>query len=83
MTVVSHDFEYSGIILDVIETLVHLDKYILQIWVDSTEIPFTVYDCDKIEFLQESIKITGSDNTITWILYGIVMCMKVTSNATP
>lgn len=82
--IVSHeDIDYSGVIGNVIETLDGLDRYILRIWVDSTEIPFTIFDDDKIEFLQESIKVTSSDGgTITWILYGIIMTLKVTTNAT-
>jgi len=87
MTVIAYeDIEYSGIINDVIDSLSNLDKYILRIWVDGTEIPFSVFHDDEIEFLHESVKITsteGSTKTISWILYGIIMSFKVTTNATP
>lgn len=83
--IVSHDdMEYSGVVTDVIRTLKGLDHFILQIWVDNTEIPFTVYDNDDLEFLHESIRITSnSENTVTWVLYGIIMTFKVTGYVAP
>jgi len=77
MTVVAHnDIAYSGVVNDVIETLKDQDQFVLKIWVDSTEIPFTATDDDEVEFLHESIKIT-TEHRVRWILYGIIMVFEV------
>lgn len=87
MSVIAYDdIEYSGIIQNVIETLSELDRYIVRIWVDGTEIPYWVFDDDTIEFLHESIKITKVEKgtkTTTWILYGIIMSFEVVTNVAP
>lgn len=84
MTVISYeDIQYSGIILNVIETLSEMDKFVLRIWVDGTEVPYTIFGDDEIEFLHESVKITTiQDRTkkVTWVLYGIIMSFEVTTN---
>ena len=78
----SYDIEYSGVVTDVINTLSRIEEtlnpFVLKIWVDGTEIPFTVTDDDTIEFLQESIKITYSNgHKVVWLLYGIIMVLEV------
>ena len=87
MTVVYYDnIEYSGIIQNVVETLSEMEKYVLRIWVDGTEVPYLIFGDDEIEFLHESVKITTvEDRTrkITWILYGIIMSFEVTTNVAP
>ena len=74
--IISHDIQYSGIIKDVIDVLEGMDSFTLKIWVDGSEIPFKVDESSDIEFLEESVKISN-DTGFTWILYGIIMVIRV------
>ena len=70
------DFEYSHVISDVISELLKADNFVMQIWVDGTELPFTVTDEEDVEFLKEAIKISHEHST-EWVLYGIIRSIKV------
>ena len=74
--IISHDIQYSGIIRDVIDVLKGMDSFTLKIWVDGSEVPFKIDETSDIEFLEESVKISN-DTGFTWILYGIIMVIRV------
>lgn len=74
--IISYDIQYSGIIRDVIDVLEDMDSFTLKIWVDGSEVPFKIDETSDIEFLEESVKISN-DTGFTWILYGIIMVIRV------
>ena len=73
------DIEYSHILSDVIATLEDAELFMMQVWVDGTEVPFTIDDEDDIEFLKDALKISNNGKT-TWILYGIIMAIRVSAS---
>lgn len=70
------DIEYSHILEDVINTLLNAEQFIMKVWVDGSEVPFTIDDSNDVEFLKEALKVSR-DNETTWILYGIIMAIRV------
>ena len=76
--IIKHDeIDYSGVVSNVIEHIKTKSIWVMNIWTDGAEIPFTATDNDVVEFLEESVKITKGQES-TWILYGIIMTFKVT-----
>lgn len=67
---------YSHVISDVISELVASEVYVIQVWVDGSELPFTSDNDGDIVFLKEAMKITH-DHTVEWILYGTIRSIKV------
>lgn len=72
------DIEYSHVLLDVIDTLQNAEQFLMQVWVDGTEMPFTIDDDNDVEFLKDALKVSNNGET-TWILYGIIMAIRVSA----
>lgn len=70
------DIEYSYILEDVINTLLNAEQFIMKVWVDGSEVPFAIDDSNDVEFLKEALKVSSGNET-TWILYGIIMAIRV------
>ncbi len=73
------DCEYTVTIADLMVTLSELEHFFVQFWINSVEIPVTVFDDADIKFLQESIRVDDGDS-IQYILYDMITHIEVKGN---
>ena len=71
------DCEYTFTIADLMVTLSELEHFFVQFWINSVEIPVTVFDDADIKFLQESIRVDDGSK-IQYILYDMITHIEVT-----
>ena len=71
------DCEYTVTIADLMVTLSELEHFFVQFWINSVEIPVTVFDDADIKFLQESIRVDDGSK-IQYILYDMITHIEVT-----
>lgn len=70
------DCEYTVTIADLMVTLSELEHFFVQFWINSVEIPVTVFDDADIKFLQESIRVDDGSK-IQYILYDMITHIEV------
>lgn len=70
------DCEYTVTIADLMVTLSELEHFYVQFWINSVEIPVTVYSNTDIKFLQESIRVDDGSK-IQYILYDMITHIEV------
>ena len=70
------DCEYTVTIADLMTTLSELEHFYVQFWINSVEIPVTVFSDADIKFLQESIRVDDGDK-IQYILYDMITHIEV------
>lgn len=70
------DCEYTVTIADLMVTLSELEHFWVQFWINTVEIPITVYSNADIKFLQESIRVDDGDK-IQYILYDMITHIEV------
>ena len=58
--------EFTFTVLDLIKQLVHLDKFVLRIWTNNSELSFNIDNNYDVHFIQETIRYS-KDNKVTYI----------------
>lgn len=66
MISIDEDGEFTYTILDLIKQLVDLDKFVLRIWTNNSELSFNIDNNYDIHFIQETIRYS-KDNKVTYI----------------
>lgn len=76
MISVAEDCEYAILFADLIETLSRLDKFVLKIWVNGSELPFEFYSSFDFHFVQEGIRISDG-NDVMYVFYDTITYVRV------
>ena len=72
MITVDDNGEFTYTILDLILQLKDLDKFVLRIWTNNSELSFNLDESYDIHFIQETIRYTKDNRTVYVALDNIV-----------
>ena len=80
MITISDDGDFTYTIFDVILQLNELDKFVLKIWTNNSELAFTYDESYDFHFLQESIRVS-KDNRVIYITLDTIVSIILFKNA--
>ena len=72
MITVDNDGEFTYTIVDLIHQIKDLDKFVLRIWTNNSELSFNLDESYDIHFIQETIRYSKNNRTVYVALDNIV-----------